>query len=68
MATTKEDYLQQIKTAGESAQSYYSDYTEANAQRDNIIRDAIKHGVSMYAIAKTLGISNAAVAKIRDNN
>lgn len=36
------------------------------SERDNLIREAITKGTTMYAIAKHLGISEQAVARIRD--
>ncbi|MGP9528565.1 hypothetical protein [Glutamicibacter sp. AOP5-A2-18] len=41
---------------------------ERRKLRDESIVRAIESGVTMYAIAKHAGISQSAVAQIRDNN
>ncbi|MCV7708625.1 hypothetical protein M3C81_000495 [Micrococcus luteus] len=40
---------------------------EARAIRDEAVRQAIRDGVSMYAIAKELDLSPQAIRKIRDH-
>lgn len=39
---------------------------QARQVRDDAIREAIKEGVTMYAIAKRIGLSEQSIAKIRD--
>ena len=39
---------------------------QARQVRDNAIREAIAEGVTMYAIAKRIGLTEQAIAKIRD--
>lgn len=46
----------------------YIDYQTALQQRDAAIRHAITQGITMYQIAKALGMSQQAVRKIRNSN
>lgn len=39
---------------------------QARQVRDNAIREAIAEGVTMYAIAKRIGLTEQAIARIRD--
>lgn len=39
---------------------------QARQVRDDAIREAIAEGVTMYAIAKRIGLTEQAIAKIRD--
>lgn len=54
-------FAEDLNTAKES-------YTFRKNVRDFAIIQAIESGVTMYAIAKHAGISQSAVAQIRDNH
>ncbi len=68
MATRKDDHLQTIQEASDELEKHETKTLKIRQDRDNKIRVAIKDNVTMYAISKQIGISEAAVAKIRDNN
>lgn len=57
------DELERLHTETEDAQSTF---LAARQERDVAISEAIATGVTMYAIAKRLDLSEQAIAKIRD--
>ncbi|UQN29494.1 hypothetical protein [Brachybacterium kimchii] len=63
---TTEDFLNQLEACAAEVEEAQKDLDEARQERDEQIRSAITHGVTMYAIAKRTGLSEQAVAKIRD--
>lgn len=64
---TKEATLNEIAEAWKETSKLHEQYAESKKRRDDLIRSAITEGVTMYAIAKHLGISQMSVANIRDN-
>lgn len=56
----------ELRTLHDALLAAEATVTDLRARRDQAIRDAIAGGMSAYRIAQTLGISQPAVAKIRD--
>lgn len=61
-----EELIAKINILFTSTAGKYDEYLSVKNERDEAIREAISQGVTMYAIAKATGISQAAIAKIRD--
>lgn len=61
------DALETIQALTTDTTELHSAYLAAKQERDTAIREAISQGVTMYAIAKETGLSQTAIAKIRDN-
>lgn len=59
--------LKSITKFAEDLNAAKESYTFRKNVRDFAIIQAINSGISMYAIAKHAGISQSAVAQIRDN-
>ncbi|UEJ83980.1 hypothetical protein Bra3105_06620 [Brachybacterium halotolerans subsp. kimchii] len=64
--STTEDFLNQLEACAAEVEEAQKDLDAARQDRDEQIRAAITHGVTMYAIAKRTGLTQQAVAKIRD--
>lgn len=58
--------LDELVALWDETEEQFDDYRAVKDRRDASIRDAIDKGVSMYAIAKRLDVSQPAIAKIRD--
>lgn len=58
--------LSEIQVLADAADESYGQYLADKQERDVAIREAIAAGVSMYSIAKSLGLSESAIAYIRD--
>lgn len=65
---TKEAQLELIEHTSKRLKEAKDKLDERRQLRDKVIIQAIDGGITMYAIAKRAGISNAAVAKIRNNH
>lgn len=63
---TKQELLDTIAKLATDTEARNAEYLDTKMMRDNLIREAISDGVTMYAIAKRIGISQTAVANIRD--
>lgn len=61
-----ESRLGEIKDLTQVAEWRRSAYETALGARDHTIREAINSGVTMYRIAKEIGLTETAVRKIRD--
>lgn len=64
----KEAQLELIEHASKRLRESQDKLEKRREFRDKAIIDAIEDGITMYAIAKRAGISNAAIAKIRNKN
>lgn len=61
------EVLDELATLATDTDELYSQYFGALQERNMAVKQAIRDGVTMYAIAKRLGVSETAVAKIRDS-
>ncbi|MFE5777065.1 hypothetical protein [Brachybacterium sp. NPDC056505] len=61
-----EELLADLEECQAETDEALSAYLAARQDRDEQIRAAITQGITMYAIAKRTGLSEQAVAKIRD--
>ena len=64
----KEAQLELIEHTSKQLKEAKDKLDQRRELRDKVIIEAIEDGITMYAIAKRAGISNAAVAKIRNNH
>lgn len=66
-SVNKTDHIETIIKLTQASTNKNTEAQTAKSNRDDSIRTAIADGVTMYAIAQSTGLSETAVAKIRDH-
>lgn len=61
-----EDHLERAKQIHAHLEEAEAEVSRIRAERDDEIRAAIADGTTMYAVSKTVGITEQSVARIRD--